>query len=148
MNIIRTWKVEGGYAEFEPATLDEIAEWLSEGFEVCLDEGLTKSARDLDFGWITITPEYIDACEDEDVLFMPDLWAVVDSKDKTTDAYGCAMPLTAEGRAIAMQWLSDISLGYDLCTGKCYGLARQYNWNEMWNLICQNDEYHKPIPDE
>lgn len=147
MSIIRTWRVKCGESEFKPATLDEIAEWLSEGFEVYLNEGLTKSARSLDFGWITITPEYIDACERDD-LFMPALWDVVDSKDETTDILGCAMPLTAEGRAMAKQYLSDISHGYDLCCGKCYGLASRYSREEMWNLICQNDEYHKPIPND
>lgn len=147
MDYVRTWKVEGGYAEFEPATLDEIAEWLSDGFDVYLDEKLTKSARDLDFGWMTITAEYIEACEDDDVLFMPDLWDVVDSEEETTDGYWCPIPLTAEGRAFAKQWLSDASRGYDLRNGKCRGLAGRYSRYEMWDLICQNEEYHKDILD-
>lgn len=142
MKFIRTWKVEGGWAEYEPATLDEIAEWLSEGYGVFLDEELTKSARDLDFGWLTITPEYIDACEDDDVLFMPERWNVVDSEEETTNVYEEPIHLTAEGRVMAKQWQSDASLGYDLCNGRCKGLAGKYSDIELWNLIESDSEYH------
>lgn len=142
MNIIRTWKVEGGEAEYEPVTLDEIAVWLSEGYGVYLDEGLTQSARELDFGWLTITPEYIEACEDEDVLFMPNRTCIAESKDDTTDVYESPIHLSAEGRAFARQWYEDASLGYDLCNGRCKGLAGRYSEQEMWNLVESDKDYH------
>ena len=137
------WKTEGGEVEWEPAYLDDIAKWLSEGYGVYLDEELTKDARDLDFGWISITKEYIEACEDEDVMFMPDRWNVVDSEEDTTNLYEPAVRLTAEGRVLAKEWMSDYSRGYDLCTGKGYGLALLYKSEDIWNLICSNEEYHK-----
>lgn len=136
------WKVEGGEAEWEPAYLDDIAEWLSEGYGVFLDEELTKDARDMNFGWLTETEEYIDACERDD-LFMPDMWAVVDSEDETIAYFEAPIPLTAEGRTLARQWQSDASLGYDLCYGKCKGLAQKYSSYDVWNLIKENAEYHK-----
>lgn len=143
MKFIKTWKGEGGEFEYEPATIDEIAVWLSEGYEVYLDEALTKSARDMDFGWLTITLDYIEACEDDDVLFMPDLWDVVDSYDKTTNVFEEPIPLTAEGRAFAKEWQDYASMGYDLCSGKCKGLAGRYGIREMWNMIQKDELYHK-----
>lgn len=136
------WKrKECGKAEWEPAFINDIAEWLDEDYEVYLDKELTKSARDLDFGWMSITPEYIDACKNDN-LFLPDLWEVVDSEDETTNVFEDPIHLSAEGRVMALQWLDDASVGYDLCYGRCKGLAGRYSRYEMWDLIKENESYH------
>lgn len=142
MEFIRTWKKEGGWAEFEPATIDEIAQWLSDGYEVYLDEELTKSARDLDFGWLTLSDEYIEAIEDDDVLFMPRMSCIVATEEETGDVYATPIHLSAEGRAFVMQWYDDASLGYDLCNGRCKGLAGRYSEQEMWDEVESNSDYH------
>lgn len=98
--------------------------------------------KENEFGWLTISPDYIEASEDDDAVFMPQLWWIVDSYDETTNVWEEPIPLTEEGRKFAEEWLDDDSRGYDLCYGRAYGLAADYSAQQVWDMIKSDKDYH------
>lgn len=142
------WKSDEGYGEeihSECVDKDDLAILISrnDDIEYFLDRELTKPAKDMDFGYLSITSAYIEATEDDDRVFMPLYWNIYDSIDDCTDVLEPPISLTAEGRSLAVRWLNDYSIGYDLCNGKARGLAAEYNARELWLLIKKESDYHK-----
>lgn len=120
------------FCEYEH--IDEIGYYVDMHEEVFLDRELKHHVNEADFGYLTISDAYIEACEEE-AVFLPNMTAVVNTYDDCTNVFEEPIKLNAYGRWFALKWKSDASVGYDLCNGRCKGLARGMSEQDMWEHV-------------
>lgn len=79
--------------------------------------------------------------EDEDNLFVPDYWNWAnDPKELAGEVH----ELNQEGHDLLFEWIDDRSRGYNLCSGRAYGLAAVYSKEDIFEKLC-NEEYSSKL---
>lgn len=87
--------------------------------------------------YIGRTEYYYDG-DDDFSIFTPDYWAWKNTPDELA---GDIYELTDAGEELIYQWSDDLNVGYNLGTGRCKGLAREYSKEQMWELLTGSAEY-------
>lgn len=87
--------------------------------------------------YIGRTSAYYDDDDDSlDDFFVPHYW---EWANDPMELAGDVHELNTEGQDLMFAWIEDVSRGYNLCSGRAYGLAAQYSREEIYDKLCAEE---------
>lgn len=86
--------------------------------------------------YIGRTSAYYGDADSDDDFFVPDYWNWANNPQELA---GDIHVLNKEGEDLMFEWIDDYSRGYNLCSGRAYGLAASYSKEDIYEKLCSEE---------